>query len=309
MGKRSLGILMAAALIVLAACGGGGGSSQGGAAGPPRHGGSVTFGLRADFLSLDPLVLNNDSDQSVGNGIYDPLIARVGDKGELGPWLADSWEPSTDLKTWTLHLHPGVKFHDGTPFNADAVVFNIQRRMDPRNKSLSLSDALLIDTVKAVDDRTVAITLKSPWVDFPQILVAPIGMMASPTAVKQEGADYGGHPVGTGPFAFKEWVTGDHITATRNKDYWKSGYPYLDSVTWRPIPDQDVKAQKDSKLKVWKYSGDGGTFVMMNTKTPPFDDVNARMAITYATNRQEIVQQIGHDLYPAATGPMQPGSE
>ena len=330
MRRRSLGILMTAALMVVAACGAGGGSSQE-VTGPPRAGGSVTFGLRADFLSLDPLVLNNDSDQSVGNGIYDPLIARVGDKGELGPWLADAWEPSSDLKTWTLHLHQGVRFHDGTPFNADAVVFNVQRHMDPRNKSLSLSDALLIDTVKAVDERTVAFTLKSPWTDFPQILVAPVGLMASPSAIRQEGADYGKHPVGTGPFVFKEWVTGDHITATKNKGYWKQGYPYLDSVTWRPIPDQDakyaslkagqidvlqvatadqvVKARKDSKLKVWKYEGDGGTFVMMNTRTAPFDDPNARLALSYATNRKEIVTQIGHGLYPVALGPFPPGSE
>jgi peptide/nickel transport system substrate-binding protein len=330
MRKRSLGILIAAALMAVTACGGGGGSSQE-ASGPPRPGGSVTFGLRADFLSLDPLILNNDSDQSVGNGIYDPLIARVGDKGELGAWLADSWDPSSDLKTWTLHLHPGVKFHDGTPFNADAVVFNIQRHMDPRNKSLSLSDALLIESVKAVDDRTVAVALKSPWIDFPQVLVAPIGLMASPTAIKQEGADYGKHPVGTGPFVFKEWVTGDHVTATKNKDYWKQGFPYLDSVTWRPIPDQDakyaslkagqidvlqvatadqvVKAEKDSKLKVWKYQGVGGTFVMMNTRTAPFDDVNARLAVSYATNRKEIVAQIGHDKYPVALGPFPSGSQ
>jgi len=331
MGKRSLGILMAAALIVLAACGGGGGSNQGNASGPPKHGGSVTFGLRADFLSLDPLVINNDSDLSVANGIYDTLIARVGNKGGLGPGLADSWEPSTDLKTWTLHLHPGVQFHDGTPFNADAVVFNLQRHMDPHNKSMALSDALQIDSVNAVDDRTVAIALKSAWIDFPQILVASIGLMASPTAVRQEGADYGKHPVGTGPFVFKEWVTGDHITATRNKNYWRSGFPYLDSVTWRPIPDQDakyaslkagqidvlqvatadqvVKAGKDSKLKTWSYAGDGGTFVMMNTKVPPFDDLNARMAVTYATNRKEIVDQIGRDKYPVATGPFPPGSD
>jgi peptide/nickel transport system substrate-binding protein len=331
MRKRSLGILVVVAVSLAAACGGGGGSSSGSVSGPPRSGGSVTFGLRADFLSLDPLILNNDSDLSVGNGIYDPLIARVGANGELGPWLADSWDPSTDLKTWTLHLHQGVKFHDGTPFNADAVVFNIQRHMDPRNKSLSLSDAILIDTVKAVDDRTVAITLKSPWIDFPQVLVTSVGLMASPTAVRQLGADYGRHPVGTGPFVFKEWVTGDHVTATKNKSYWKAGYPYLDSVTWRPIPDQDakyaslkagqidvlqvatadqvVKAEKDSKLKVSKYDGNGGTYVMMNTRTAPFDDVNARLAISYATNRKEIVDQIGHDKYPVALGPFPPGSD
>ncbi len=332
MRKRTLGFLTAAALTIAAACGGGGGAGQGStASGPPRPGGSVTFGLRADFLSLDPLVLNNDSDQSVGNGIYDPLIGRVGSKGELGPWLADSWEPSADIRTWTLHLHPGVKFHDGTPFNADAVVFNIQRQMDPRNQSRSLSDAILIDSVKAVDDKTVAIALKSPWIDFPQVLVAPVGLMASPTAVRQSGADYGKHPVGTGPFAFKEWVAGDHVTATKNKDYWKQGYPYLDSVTWRPIPDQDakyaslksgqidvlqvatadqvVKAEKDSKLKVWKHAGAGGTYVMMNTKAAPFDDPNARLAISYATDRKEIVQQIGRDKYPVALGPFPPGSE
>src|SRR5262252_2227382 len=165
MRKRSLGILLTAALLAIAACGGGGGGGQGNAAGPPKSGGSVTFGLRADFLSLDPLIVNNDSDLSVANGIYDTLIARVGDKGELGPSLADSWQPSSDLKTLTLTLHQGVTFHDGTPFNADAVVFNLERHMDPRNKSMALSDALLIDSVKAVDDRTVAITLKTPWVD------------------------------------------------------------------------------------------------------------------------------------------------
>jgi ABC-type transport system substrate-binding protein len=331
MRKRSLGILVLAAMFLVAACGGGGGSNQGNVSGPPKPGGSVTFGLRADFLSLDPLVLNNDSDLSVGNGIYDPLIARVGKNGELGPWLADSWDTSSDLKTFTLHLHQGVKFHDGTPFNADAVVFNVQRHMDPRNKSLAFADAALIQSVTAKDENTVVITLKTAWVDFLQVLVAQIGLIASPTAIQKSGVDYGKHPVGTGPFVFKEWVTGDHVTATKNPNYWKQGYPYLDSVTWRPIPDQDakyaslkagqidvlqvatadqvVKAEKDGKLQVWKYDGDGGTFVMMNTKAPPFDDVNARLAISYATDRKEIVDQIGRDRYPVATGPFPPGSD
>jgi peptide/nickel transport system substrate-binding protein len=330
MRRRSLGILVLAALFFIGACGGGG-TGQSAVSGPPKAGGSVTFGMRADFLSLDTLRINNDSDNSVGNGIYDPLIARVGSKGELGPWLADSWDFSTDLKTFTLRLHQGVKFQDGTPFNADAVVFNIQRHMDPRNQSLSLADAILVESVSAPDESTAVVKLKSPWIDFPQTLVTGLGFMASPTAVKQYGADYGRHPVGTGPFVFKEWVPGDHVTATKNKSYWKQGLPYLESVTWRPIPDQDakyaslkagqidvlqvatadqvVKAEKDSKLKVWKYEGNGGTFVMFNTRTPPFDDVNARLAVSYATNRKEIVQQIGKDKYPVATGPFPSGSD
>jgi ABC-type transport system substrate-binding protein len=334
MRKRSLGFVVSAALMVLAACGSGGGSSQQ-VSGPPRSGGSVTFGLRADFLSLDPLILNNDSDQSVGNGIYDPLIARVGSKGDLGPWLADSWDPSADLKTWTLHLHQGVKFHDGTPFNADAVVFNIQRHMDPRNKSLSLSDALLIDTVKAVDDRTVAVTLKSPWVDFPQILVAPIGLMASPTAVKQEGADYGKHPVGTGPFVFKEWVPGDHFTATRNPNYWRQGLPYLDSITWKPIPDPQSRGNSlkagnidamhssdtqnvsdfmssSSYNQVNDLNSSLGepdqAFVMLNVAVPPLDDLRVRQALAYATDRQKYINTLGNGLTKPSDGPFIKGS-
>jgi peptide/nickel transport system substrate-binding protein len=250
----------------------------------------------------------------------------VGDQGALGPGLADTWQQSADLKSLTLHLHPNVKFHDGTPFNADAVVFNIQRHMDPKNQPIALGDSINIDSVTASDPLTAVIKLKTPWVDFPQVLTAQIGYMASPTAIQKSGADYARHPVGTGPFVFKEWVPSDHVTATKNKDYWKSGLPYLDSVTWRPIPDQDskyaalksgqidilqvptgaqvVQAQKDSKLKVQKYAGSGGTFVMDNMKTEPFNDPSARLALSYATDRAQIASQIDAGTVPVATGPV-----
>src|SRR5689334_16284490 len=137
MGMRSLGILLTA-LLAVAACDG---TGSGSAPGPPRHGGSATFGLPAEVSSLDPLALAGGADLGVAAGIYDPLAARAGTGGGLGPWLADSWRSSPDLKTWTLRLHPGVRFQDGTPFDAGAVVFNIQRHLDPRNGSLSLPDA------------------------------------------------------------------------------------------------------------------------------------------------------------------------
>lgn len=324
MSKRSLWSLAAAVLMAIVACGGGGAGGQQGAAGPPKAGGSITIGLRADFLTLDPVRLTNDSDNSISFAIYDPLIARVGDKGDLGAWLADSWQMSADLKSLTLHLHPNVKFQDGTPFDADAVAFNIQRHMDPKNQPIQLGDSSQIASVTATDALTAVVNLKSPWVDFPQVLAGPIGYMASPTAIKSMGADYGKHPVGTGPFVFKEWVPSDHVTATKNKDYWRSGMPYLDSVTWKPIPDQDSKyaslkagqidllqvptadqvlqAQKDRKLKVQKYLSDGGTFILLNTKAEPFNDVNARRAVSYATDRKEIRDLINKGLSRAATG-------
>lgn len=323
MSRRSLWSVAAAVLLAIAACGGGSAGQQN--AGPPKAGGSLTIGLRADFLTLDPVRLTNDSDNSISYAIYDPLIARLdGGKGDLGPSLADSWQMSTDLKSLTLHLHPNVKFHDGTPFNADAVVFNIQRHMDPKNQPIQLGDSSQIASVVATDPMTAVINVKTPWVDVAQLLTGPIGYMASPTAIKSEGADYGKHPVGTGPFVFKEWVPSDHVTAVKNTNYWRPGLPYLDSVTWKPIPDQDSKyaslkagqidllqvptadqvllAQKDKKLKVTKYLSDGGTFLLMNTKTEPFNDVNARMALNYATDRSEIVNSINKGLARAATG-------
>ena len=293
----------------------------------------MTFGLGSDLsaASLDPLRLSSDSDDSVANGIYDPLINRLGSKGELTPWLADSWEPSSDLKTWTFHLHRGVTFQDGTPFNAGAVVFNFRRHVDPANRSTSLGNAVVIAAVSATDDSTVAVKLKTPWVDFPQTLTSGFGFIASPAAIKRYGDDYGNHPVGTGPFVLKEWMPGDHIMAAKNRNYWKHPYPYLDSVTWRFIAGQDAryaalnaghidvlqtatadqvgKAGTDGRLKVASYAGDGATVVMLNTQAPPFNDVNARLAVSYATNRQDIAHRIGEDRYPPATGIFPPRSD
>jgi peptide/nickel transport system substrate-binding protein len=324
MGRRSLGILLSALLAV--ACDA---AMPGGAPGPPRHGGSATFALPAEPPSLDPLALSGGADLGVATAIYDPLIAR-GAGGELSPWLADSWRSSSDLKTWTLRLHPGVRFQDGAPFDAGAVVFNVQRQADPRSRSASLPDALLIARVAAADDRTVTIELKSPWVDFPDVLAGPIGLMASPAAIQREGADFGRRPVGTGPFVLAQWAAGDHITATRNRAYWRRGTPYLDRVTWRPIPsltagfaglragqidvvqapaaDEVAQARGSSRLTVWAHGGNGATVLTMNTKAPPFDDRGARLAVAYATDRRAIVSRAGRGVYPVATGPFPPGS-
>lgn len=321
------------ALVAMAvtACGGGGGSNTPQAVGTPKSGGSITFGLRADISasSLDPIKIFSDSDNSVAFAIYDRLVDRVGDKGELGPMLADSWQMSDDLKSCTVKLHQGITFHDGTPFNADAVVFNVKRQKDPT--SVTRSDSLLIADVTATDANTVVFKLASGWIDFPQVLAGAIGLMASPTAIRNLGADYARKPVGTGPFVFKEWVTGDHITATKNTKYWKPGRPYLDSVTWRPIPDQDTKyaalksgqidvlqlpsadqvlqAKKDSNLKVQSYRGNGGTFIMLHYNAPPFNDPHARLAVSYATDRAAINKDIAKGTQVAARGPFPTDNE
>jgi peptide/nickel transport system substrate-binding protein len=332
MTARVLTVLGAITLFIVACAGPGGGSTQPSPEGSPKSGGSLAFGLRADLSasSLDPIKIFSDSDYSVAFGIYDRLIDRVGDKGDLGPMLADTWTMSTDLKTCTLKLHPGVQFTDGTPFNADAVVFNIKRQQDPT--SVSRADSLLIADVVAVDSSTVDIKLRTPWIDFPQVLTANVGLMASPTAFRAAGVEkFARAPIGTGPFILTEFQTGDHYTATKNSKYWKAGLPYLDKVTWRPIPDQDtkyaalksgqidvlqlptgeqvVKAQKDSKLLVKSFKGNGGTFIMLHYNVPPFNDPHARLAISYATDRAAIVKEITKNTQVIARGPFPTDSE
>jgi ABC-type transport system substrate-binding protein len=334
MAARILTVL--GALTLLIACAGPGGSTQPSPEGAPKAGGSLTFGMRADLSasSLDPIKVFSDSDSSVAFGIYDRLIDRVGDKGDLGPMLADTWTMSSDFKTCTLKLHQGVTFTDGTPFNGDAVVANIKHHQDPA--SVTRADSLLIADVVATDASTVDIKLRVPWVDFPQVLTGSIGLMASPAAMKSKGDRFGREPVGTGPFVLTEFQTGDHYTATKNSKYWQKDstgkqLPYLDKVSWKPIPDQDtkyaalksgqidvlqvptgdqvVKARKDSKLVVKQFKGTGGTFIMLHYNVPPFNDPHARLAVSYATDRAAIVKEINKDTQVVARGPFPPESD
>jgi peptide/nickel transport system substrate-binding protein len=155
-------------------------------------------------------------------------------------------------------------------------------------------------------------------------------MIASPTAVKQDPQGFGNHPVGTGPFVFKEWVKGDHITLTRNPDYWNKPLPYADQVTFRPIPNDDsreatlisggininenpgpksmVDAEKDANLRVIRSAGLGSNFVMFNTRRPPTDDVRVRRALALATDRKLILKAIFFNLYDPIEGPFARGT-
>jgi ABC-type transport system substrate-binding protein len=323
---NSLGILLTLVVVVACSAGGSGGQDAGA---PPRPGGTVTIGLRQEPASLDPLSLS-DSELGIAEAIYDPLIVRASPGGGLASGLADRWTSSADLRTWTLHLRRGVRFHDGTPFDAAAVVANVQRHVASGSRSLSRVDALLIGDLRALDGSTVAISLKSPWVDFPEVLAGPIGLMASPAALQREGYGYGRRPVGTGPFVFSEWTAGDHLTVTRNRSYWRAGLPHLDRVTWRTVPgddaryaglvagrldvlpeatvDQAERAGGDHRLTVWSRAGDGATVLMLDTTAPPFDAVDARLALAYATDRRQVVARAGRGLARTATGPFPPGS-
>jgi peptide/nickel transport system substrate-binding protein len=282
---RSLRLLVVLAVAVAAAgCGGddqpaadtGGGTSE-----PAASGGSLIFGTSTDPVSLDGALVYDGESLRVVDQIFEGLVTLKPGTTEVEPALATSWEASADGKTWTFKLQEGVTFHDGEPFNADAVCFNFERWYgfegalqnsaasyywqtvfggfkNPEEGSLGPKDTLY-QSCKAVDEFTAEIKLRQASASFLAGLSLSSFSMASPKALEQFGADEGQvdeeagvfrptgsyareHPTGTGPFKFVEWVPNDHLTIERNDDYW--GEPAkLDEVIFKPIPDPAAQLQ------------------------------------------------------------------
>ena len=305
------------------------------AAAAQKPGGSITVGLELDIPGLDPLKVGvyDTAAETAAALIFDTLTT-LDDSGKAVPKLAESWSHSDDYKTWTFKLRPGVKFHDGTPFNAQAVAFNYARQKDPNNHCRCAFYIQFINKVEAVDDLTVAFQLRDPSVDLPALISPPAvnNPIHSPAAIQKLGDDYNRNPVGTGPFILKSWMAGDRLVLERNPDYWNKGHPYLDRVVLRPLPDAQarfaslqsgeadlvwddeydsdniLRAKNDPALAVHAYTGSGAQVYALNTKVAPFDDVRVRQALVMALDRKKMSQAITGGLAKPATNPYGEGS-
>lgn len=252
-------------------------------------------------------------------------LTRIGPSGEVLPALAESWTISDDGKVYTFKLHKGVKFHDGTDFDAEDVKFSLDRARAPDSVNAQKGLFAAIDTVEVIDPETVQVTLKHPqgaflynmgWGDA--VIVAP------------ESADSNKEkPIGTGPFRFEHWAKGSAVTLVKSDNYW--GDPVaLDKVEFRFIPDAaaavpavlsgDVQAfpffpadavsqvEGNPQLKVVIGSTEGETILAMNNKKPPLDNLKVRQAISYALDREAIIdgasgglgQPIGSHVSPSS---------
>jgi peptide/nickel transport system substrate-binding protein len=306
-----------------------------GPASAQKQGGSITVGQELDIPGFDPLKVGvfDTSAETAAAAIFDTLT-YLDDKGEPQPKLALSWTHSEDYKTWTYKLRPGVKFHDGTPFNAQAVKENFDRQKDPANKCRCAFYISYIHDVQAPDELTVVYNLNDPSVNAPALASIPSanGVIQSPTAWKTKGDDYNRNPVGTGPYILKSWTAGDRMVLEKNPDYWNKGHPYLDRITLKPLPDSQSRfaslqsgeadivwddeydadniqrAQKDPKLTVHSYTGSGAAVVAMNTKVAPLDDVRVRQALVMAIDRKKWSQATTNGLAKPATNPYGDGS-
>ena len=331
--RKPLGLLMTLFSVVALAVGctssaGTGGGSTGDE-GEPQAGGVYKYASVGTQMGYDP-VLRSTMDSTM-IGIYDTLT-RFNDKGEMEPFLAQSIE-STDAKKWILKLKPDIKFHDGTNFDAEAVVFNIKRHLDPANASAAAAEVRAVKSVKAIDPLTVEFDLSEPVGSFPAALATAVGAIASPTAVKKAGKDYGRTvAVGAGAFKFKEWLRDQRTVLLKNDNYWQKGLPYLDEFREVPLSDTQTRLaafqskevdaawfQEPTPIK-WATDnpslatlhspkgGGGGTGLVFQMDTAPFDDIRARKAVALAVNTDALDKALFQGTMPRLNGPFDKAS-
>jgi peptide/nickel transport system substrate-binding protein len=283
-------------------------------------GGKISIARGQESDTLDPQKTALLVAHEITWQIYDSLV-YLDEAGTVYPGLALSWTFSDNNKTVTFKLRPNVKFHDGTPFNAEVVRFTVERHLDKATASPTSWMLGPIDHVEVIDDLTVAYHYKDPfvalWVGLSYSYCAPI----SPAAVKKYGDQFGRNPVGTGPFMFVKWEPDKGITLVRNDEhtwatpmYSNKGAAYLEGATYVVIPEDatrlaalqsgavDVISGTDSvpvdkvtalkhmqDIKVYTRPAVGVYWSYINTKIKPLDDVRVRKAINYAVDKQKII--------------------
>ncbi len=300
------------------------------AADPPKKGGTLRVGFYIEAATMDPHLSGSKIDRQVYHNIYEPLVT-LDTKLGIKPGLAESWS-QPDPKTLVFKLRRGVKFHDGTDFNAEAAKFNFER-MKTEPKSVRKGEVANIDTVEVVDSHTLKVNLKKPDAALLATLTDRAGMMVSPKVVQERGVELGRNAkgAGTGPFEFVEWVRDSHLVIKRHDGYWnKQGGPYLDRVRYRPIPDDVVKLHslQSGEIDVMDYvqprdvaavKADKNVVVVdvpsladfayqLNTTRPPFNTRALRQAVAYALDVEQIVKGVWLNVGVPANGPIPPTS-
>ncbi len=290
----------------------------------PNASNSLTYAVGTDAKTLDPQFVNDLPSAVAAMQIHETLVARD-ENMNLVPGLATEWSVSSDGKTWTFKLRKGVKFHDGTDFNADAVKYTLDRMLDKATASPRRSVVSMITGVKVVDASTVQITTDQPFGPFlAQLSTYNVAMM-SPTAAKAAGVKgYGQKPVGTGPFKFKSWTPGEKLVLERNDSYWGTK-PTIKELTFKVVPEDATRVmllktgdaqvvggvpafqiddlKKDANITLIAKPGFRTIYVGMNNSQKPFDDPRVRQAVNYAIDREAIVKNLLRGQATIAVGP------
>lgn len=294
------------------------GVSAGGAcAGTPVRGGDLVYERQAATETLDPLnVINGNGDIFAYNVIYSGLVRSdpTGRTNKIVASLADRWTVSSDGKTYTFHLRPGIKFSNGQPVTADDVAWTLNRFGNPKINAIMAAVAVGYGQATVVDSSNVRVQLKQPVAAFPYNISIWPAFVLPKNLVEKQGKAFFKHPVGTGPFMVKEYVKGSHLTMVRNPYYWEKGKPYLDSVRYNFVSDSNTRIlalragnahvmdvvpfsqvktlRADKKIVVQTAKVPLFLGLWLNHLRAPLADVNVRKAMQYAINRTLINEQI-----------------
>ncbi|WP_048602618.1 ABC transporter substrate-binding protein [Rubeoparvulum massiliense] len=306
----------------------------------------LIFGRGGDSVALDPGIVTDGESLKVTLNIFDTLLDYEEGTTNVIPHLAKDWEISEDGLTYTFYLEQGVKFHDGTDFNADAVVFNFERWMLPdhphrySDQDITFEyynsqfggtidqEGHVITKVEKVDENTVRFHLTRPQAPFLQNIAMPPFAIASPEAIKTYGDKFMENPVGTGPFMFQEWKRNDYITLVKNPNFWKAGYPKLDKLIYRSIPDNGARfnallsgqitimdginpddialAEKNPDFQIIKRPPMNVGYLGFNVEKPPLDNPKVRIALSHAVNKEALIQAFFNGMAEPAKNPMPP---
>ena len=296
----------------------------------PVEGDWLIYHLSAEPATLNPITATDAYEGTINNGkIYETLIERNNETLELDPLLAESWEISEDKLTYTFKIREGIKWHDGTPFTSEDVVFSYNTIMNPKVDSPQLRAYYQeIRDVKAIDDLTVEFTYAKPYF---LALEFCGGMPIVPKHIFDKG-DFntnpaGRDPIGTGPYKFVRWTTGRDIVIDKNPDYWGEK-PKIDKIVFKIITDSTVSFQilKREELDVsgltpiqWErqtnspsfnenydklsYFTPNYSYIGWNSKRPYFADKQVRTALTHLVNRELILDKILYNLGAIVTNP------
>ncbi|WP_134704069.1 ABC transporter substrate-binding protein [Ammoniphilus sp. YIM 78166] len=296
---------------------------------------TLIVGRGGDSAALDPAIVTDGESIKITQQVFDTLLDYKPGTTDVEPSLAESHEMSADGLTYTFKLRQGVKFHDGTDFNAEAVVYNFNRWLAGDKSqfyyfvsAFGTPEDRVIKEVKALDGYTVQFTLNKTQAPFLRNLAMPAFSIASPKALEEKGDNFQKEPVGTGAFIFKEWKPNDSITLEKNPNYWKQGYPKVGKVIVRSIPENSarftalqageldlIEGVNPDDLAALEANKDLQKFVRpafnvgylgFNTKKPPFDNPKVRQALSHAVNKEALIKAFYAGLAEPAKNPMPP---
>ena len=277
-----------------------------------KSGGDVIIARDRDAVDFDKTMVFSNASIWAYVQLFETLTVGSKDGTAVEPWLATSWTQSADKLTWTFKLRTDVTFSDGTPMTSADVKFSLDESSSTKGGWEFINSA--IDKITTPDAHTVVIKTKYPWAPLLADLACPSnGIIPNKYAGRAKKAFYTS-PIGTGPFVWDTWKKGSKLTFKKNAKYWRKGLPYLDSVSWQVVPDDNTRnvmiqgntAQINENppfstidqlkgvqgVTVTLFPSTRTDYILMNEKRAPYDDVHVRRAISYAIDREALVKTV-----------------